>query len=328
MSSSLQEELARNQRESRHYIVYEWCNGDHGIGSEFHMMVPSLSMAYHLGRAFIVRGRWIFAGNHQNDDGFTYWFRPLVEPTSGGHIKTSTVNNNDNNIIVDAMTSYTTVNERYGGPPDKYADRGITWWKGQLLRFLMQPNQRLQQAIDKAIKVPQPFIGLQVRHSSNWTSRTRRNIPLADYMKYVEQIRRKTGINTVFVSTEDQKVIDQCTKDYPDYRFYWTRGHHRSNQNQAKAIIAGKLDGVEEGRIGLVNLFLMREASHFVGGFQSNWGRLILEHIKSSSNVDDVFHCYSLERIPIERYRSGSMKAQEFQEYNRYFCGGDDDDKK
>lgn len=309
--NSLQRELQYNQIHAKKYIVYKFCNGDHGIGSEFHMMIPSLSMAFHTGRAFTVQGNWIFAGNNP----FSYWFKPTQNQPNMKTAQKYRDNIDSIDVItIDPMTSYTTINEKYGQPPDKYQHKGIIWWKGQLLGFLMQPNQRLLKAIHNAIDIPQPFIGLQIRHSNNWTSKTRKNIPLETYMKHINKISSETGINTIFISTEDQNVINDCKK-FPQYKFYFTR-NQRTNQNQAKAIIAGRLDGAEEGRIGLINLFLMRKAKHFVGGFQSNWGRLILEHMHAIDNIPK--HCYSLERIPIERYKPGSIKQMEFSEFNRY----------
>lgn len=324
MNHSLWKELERNQKQATKYIVYQFCNGDHGIGSEFHMMVPSLSMAVHTNRAFVVQGPWIFAGNQS----FSYWFKPLVVSSTTPF--THTTKSIDPHslasakvIEIDPMTSYTTVNELYGHPPEKYADQyTIMQWKGQLLNFLMQPNQRLLKAIQEQQSPPKPFIGLQIRHSCNWTSKTRQNIPLSEYMIYVDRISKRTGIRTVFVSTEDQTVIDQClNNNYPNYRFYFTKNHLRTNQNQAKAIIAGKLNGVEEGRIGLVNLFLMRDASYLVGGFQSNWGRLVLEHMSANNEEERENYGYSLERIPIERYKPDSNKYREFSEFNQFYVG-------
>ena len=58
----------------------------------------------------------------------------------------------------------------------------------------------------------------------------------------------------------------------------------RTNENQARAIAKGRLDGEKDGLNALINLFIMRDARWFVGGFRSNWGRLVLEHMLGIGN--------------------------------------------
>lgn len=87
----------------------------------------------------------------------------------------------------------------------------------------------------------------------------------------------------IFVSTEDLEVIKSFTL-YSNFTFYYTN-IERTNKNQAREILAGKLDGEKDGVNALINLFIMRQSSWFVGGFRSNWGRLVYEHMMGTDNM-------------------------------------------
>ena len=319
------DELDRLQCQQQSYLVYELCNGDHGIKSELHMMVPAFSMAYHTNRTFIIKGTWIFGE-------FNTWFKPITKhrlsnnrlyPYSAGmDIESEASKQKFQFVSVDPMTSYTKVNDLYGHPPEQYKHKGIVWWKSQLINYIMRPSDYLLKLITNEklrLSLPEQFIGLQIRHSRNWTSRTRRNATVDEYMKLLEPIVNKTGIKTIFISTEDQAVIDELkTKKYKHLTVRYTQ-NQRLNLNQAKAILAGQLNGYEEGKIALLNLFIMREASHLVGGVLSNWGRLVIEHMTAIGNGpynNDQFICKSVDQIPIHRY-SGN-KEIEFKWFNQF----------
>jgi hypothetical protein len=264
-----------------------------------------------------LRGDWQFA----NGD-YRYWFKKItnVDDKLLEGKKVYKYSDNDKNkkfVFLDPIYSYTTINEKFGMPTEKYSSYDISWWKGQLLYFLMRPNKRLEGMITNEkmrLGLPEKFIGLQIRHSTTWKY-NRRNTPLKEFMQCAVYAKDYTGIKNVFVSTENAKVIRNLKK-YKGFKFFYTK-NERSNLNQARAIMKGELDGVEEGRIAMLNLFLMREASVFICGFRSNWGRLVMEHMLATDNKPDVI--ISLDTPLVHKYPNDSLKLKEFSWYDNFY---------
>ena len=65
--------IANNQENSHTAYRYKIKPGDHGIGSQIHLMMGCFSKALHEKKAFEIQGNWIFAG----DRPFTDLFQPL-----------------------------------------------------------------------------------------------------------------------------------------------------------------------------------------------------------------------------------------------------------
>jgi hypothetical protein len=256
-------------------FLYSIKPGDHGIGSQMHMMVSCFSHALHKNHSFAVRGNWIFAGGKP----FNHWFRPVLPK------------NVEKKSRFKTCPKYNTKIK----PLKSYAGQGIIWWKGVLENYLMRPNKKLQEKIVEvrssglvhvnggektAVSLPAAFIGVQIRHSKTWIY-NRINLPLSAFMKAVAHLNATT--KSIFLSTENPIVIKNLSA-YPGYTFYFTNVP-RTNENQARAIKKGRLDGEKDGLNALINLFIMRDAKYFVGGFRSNWGRLVFEHMAAIGNV-------------------------------------------
>ena len=156
----------------------------------------------------------------------------------------------------------------------------------------MRPNARLASIVadtrakrlirtntSGSVHLPRHFLGLQIRHSTTWIH-GRVNVPLSQFMEKVAEMRIPDQV--IFVSTEDPDVINQLSS-FSNATFYFT-DIERTNENQARAIAKGRLDGEKDGLNALINLFIMRDARWFVGGFRSNWGRLVLEHMLGIGN--------------------------------------------
>ena len=170
------------------FIIYNFVNGDHGVGSEYHMMIASFSMAYHTNRIFLLTGKWQFSGNMD----YTYWFKKITNYDEKNISDIDSFSEQCYNGLEDSLNtskfikigpglSYTFIHDKYGHPPEKYKDKSIIWWKGKLLNYLMRPNNNLLKIIDNEksrMGLKSNFIALQVRHSSSWIY-NRKNIPLS-----------------------------------------------------------------------------------------------------------------------------------------------------
>ena len=266
--------------EDARFLVYRICNGDHGVGSEMHMMVQAFSLALHTKRVFIIEGDWQFSGSD-----YFYWFEPItgIQPDfldGKDFVSLSPGALNEARFIrIEGGFDANQLKQDYSSPIEEFKQFSAVLWLSHLLCFLMRPNEYLRNLLEsekRRLGLPEKYIGAQIRHSTTWVY-NRRNIPLYEFMDCVKFFAKKTKIQDVFVSTENQRVIDRL-KNYSNFSFFYT-DNHRSNLNQARAIMAGQLCGEEEGRIAMLNLFLMKDASALVAGFRSNWGRLVLEHM-------------------------------------------------
>lgn len=258
-----------NQENANTAYTYEIKPGDHGIGSQVHLMASCFSDALHANFAFEITGKWIFAGNRD----FSYFFVPIT------HNAKRKVKCKRYQTKIQVLP--------------EFSQHAKPWYIGVLASFLMTPNARLRQLISdtrqrkllrtnaqSSIQLPRHFIGLQIRHSSSWVF-GRTNIPLQSFMQKI--IDGNLPNVPIFVSTEDLEVIKSFTL-YSNFTFYYTN-IERTNKNQAREILAGKLDGEKDGVNALINLFIMRQSSWFVGGFRSNWGRLVYEHMMGTDNM-------------------------------------------
>jgi len=273
--------IERNQDRASSALRYTIKPGDHGIGSQMHLMVSCLSHALHTNNAFEIVGDWIFAGGKP----FSHWFEPIKHNAT--HISKCPPYSGS----IEPLPSFRDMGERL-------------WYTGVLLTWAMRPNERLKGAISATrlrqllrtpsnsnARLPTNYVGMQIRHSTTWIY-GRENVPLSKFMAKLElfQIPRQT----IFISTEDQAVIDQLHL-YPKTTFYYTNVS-RTNENQARAVLKGNMDGESDGLNALINLFIMRDAQYFVGGFRSNWGRLVYEHTVGIGNKPAIVAVLDIDK--------------------------------
>eukprot|EP00943_MAST-04B_sp_MAST-4B-sp1_P008726 g8726.t1 len=161
--------------------------------------------------------------------------------------------------------------------PKKYKDEGILWWRSQLQYFALQPNDKLYLAImftKLNIGIVNDFIALHVRHGDKSTETAVFHLD-----KYMDSINRMSNLyktNTVFISTEDQGVIDSLDQ-HPEYEFKFTKGHKRQNIAIEDAFKLKLTTPEKEAFIAFKNLFISMTGTSFVGTFSSNWSRLVYE---------------------------------------------------
>ena len=115
-------------------------------------------------------------------------------------------------------------------------------------------------------------------------------------MSPLENIAAKANTRRVFVSTEDQGVIDSL-KDYPEFEFFFTTGHNRSNEAIWLLMETKRTTALKEALIAFRNLFIASMGTSFVGTFSSNWSRLVYELMLASHGGDEsLLNAYSLDR--------------------------------
>ncbi len=125
-----------------------------------------------------------------------------------------------------------------------------------------------------ALYIVNDFIALHVRHGDKSTETAVFHLD-----KYMDSIKRMSNLhktNAVFISTEDQGVIDSLDQ-YPEYEFKFTKGHKRQNIAIEDAFKLKLTTPEKEAFIAFKNLFISMTGTSFVGTFSSNWSRLVYE---------------------------------------------------
>ena len=175
--------------------------------------------------------------------------------------------------------------------PEKYRENGILWFRSQLQHFALQPNDKLYLAIMFAkltVGFENDFVAVHVRHGDKSTETA--VFHLDKYMDSIKKMSDLHGTRTIFISTEDQDVIDSLYK-YPEYDFKYTKGHKRQNIAIEEAFKLNLSTPENEAFIAFKNLFLAMTGTSFVGTFSSNWSRLVYELMYAShggSHVDFI----------------------------------------
>ena len=147
------------------------------------------------------------------------------------------------------------------------------------LFYVLQPVQKVADYVAQIrgqLNVPHPYIAMHVRHGDKYTEVP--IFPFKDYMAVAAEWRRKDNVTNIFLSTEDQNVIDEAKRyEAEGWRFYFTE-YPRLNTDIKKAIIGGRLAGDAEVLNAMANLYIAADGDYWVGTFSSNWGVATLSY--------------------------------------------------
>ena len=121
-------------------------------------------------------------------------------------------------------------------PFPEWAGLGYQWWMAQTTRYILRREQPwMRRAVASWVTatfgskgMPAKIIGIHVRHGDKY--KEMRLLPLAAYMSAAEELRAKEpDLDTVFLSTENDAVLEATKAFAPRWKFYWTK-HLRSNK--------------------------------------------------------------------------------------------------
>jgi hypothetical protein len=180
--------------------------------------------------------------------------------------------------------------------PKRYRKHGILFMRSQLQWFVLQPNTMLFCAIAftnlKSIREGN-YIAAHIRHGDKGTESL--TFHLNKYIKPLETIAERTSLHRVFISTEDQTVID-ALQHFPQFDFFYTEGHGRHNVAIEELVKAKQTNPLEQALIAFRNLFIASMGSGFVGTFSSNWSRMVYELMVATHGGESHVDFFSLDK--------------------------------
>ncbi|CAF1312508.1 unnamed protein product [Adineta steineri] len=173
--------------------------------------------------------------------------------------------------------------------PDVFQNRTLTWYRSQLLFYLMRYNAQtlahvqhlVAQSFDPpSVDLHHPYIALYVRRSDKVTNREMSQAyPLSQYFNLFDNDTHQTNITTIYINSEDNNVFNEFEQVNKNKTGYYKLLRVKTR----KDIVFGSLMGMpmnERGKIileFLTDLFIEANADLHAGTLTSNWCRLVDE---------------------------------------------------
>ncbi|KAL7545460.1 hypothetical protein ACHAWF_008809 [Thalassiosira exigua] len=169
--------------------------------------------------------------------------------------------------------------------PLAYRKMGLFWYYSQILAYLLRPNYKFLRHLETTKKQMNwdakggPVISLHVRHGDSCTGsepekKSRRCDDLNTYMERVIPVAKRYGAKSIYLSTDNQEVIDN-TSDYTE--FTWM---YQQLEKSSRSVI--EWDSIKRSNVStfalaqevLLDIFLLAEGDIFIGKFTSNVDRI------------------------------------------------------
>ena len=205
---------------------------------------------------------------------------------------------------------------------DRFTRHGRFWLISQMLHFLTRPNNGLKKQLDDhrtALRLRPPYLSLHIRKGDACTARGDCR-DLKYYMPHIQSLRAKYSLNSVFLSTPSQSVLDEI-KNYPDLHFV-----HMPVSNATEVMKQHHIDQLEEGlgqgyidagdelRHYMVDMYMLSEGSAFLGGFTSNAARLAYSLMSAGTEgclkpyeSTDINWCFAFGKLGSSVIRHNSI---------------------
>ena len=150
-----------------------------------------------------------------------------------------------------------------------------------------------------------PVIGIHIRQGDVWTSPSDldRRVHYSNFLEMVEQIADKTGIKTVFVTTDSEEVIQQLPKN-SGIDFIYDDKEKRYNIGYDEMLKQRPELRKQETLVAVKNIYLLAECDYIISARGSwFWNALALSYFrnkklngielrKKGRNIDLRFHLW------------------------------------
>lgn len=278
-----------------------------GLGSTIHIKAYSLLVALMSGRILVdspdIQWTMTFAASCESQDWACY-FAPLTNCTLPADWKSkavafTSITGHSNDPYVSSSATMNLADAQGIGSvrptsllgSNGYNQKPASWWMTQATGYVARPNTRTLQAVcyiwDCIVgggahqKQPQrPFAAMFIRRGDKWwESRLREPF---EYFDLLEGLDRNLSepIKTVYVGTDDPKMLSQIVREYStDWDLIWM-GYHRSSQgSQHHEEVARYHTAKMELQVllTLAEVFISASADVLVGTLSSNQCRLMDE---------------------------------------------------
>ncbi len=174
------------------------------------------------------------------------------------------------------------------------------WWVGQILKYLIQPQPKLQDKINKMASrydFTHPIVGVHIRRTDKLTDKEAQSHSIHEYMEHVEdwfKLYSKINPNSghtkrVYLATDDPTVVKEAREAYKDYTFI--------NNIEASESAKTSTRYEDSSLMGIIlDVHFLSQTDYLVCTFSSQVCRLAYE-IMQSLHVDASSYFYSLDDV-------------------------------
>ncbi len=281
----------------------------HGLGANMHYVTVALNRAMKLNKAMVLSGEWTYALYAAcNGRGHACHFEPYSNCSHPSQQLSDAVVYPRNDFSYSPDSDYV---------PPQWDYHGVLWYRSNLMHWFLRPNAELEAKIRLArntLGLRDRFVGVHVRrgdacvHASTSAIRPPCS-ETEEYISLVERMRSQYSVSKVFLATDDIDAMNLFSKAF---------GKDLVALNMDRSVFEGRwfieyrlIHGVVDAGVvtesTLIDLFLLRESTFFVGTFASQFSRLAFEmlvankgYVPPYASVDYpwCFHYLEQREIP------------------------------
>ncbi|XP_043204524.1 alpha-(1,6)-fucosyltransferase-like [Amphibalanus amphitrite] len=280
-----------------------------GFGCQLHHVAYCLTVAYGTGRTLVLNSRnWRY-----NRAGWEQVFQPLSGTCqdTGGRSKAAWPGTADTQVLTLPIIDVVSPRPPYLplAVPADLADRlarlhgdPSVWFTAQFVRYLMRPQQHLQNDLDafvKRVQLRNPCVGIHVRRTDKVGTEAAFH-PIEEYMQHVHEFYERRQMEAgggdgsrrcVYLASDDPSVFQDAVNKFPDYTFLGD-----PSVSKTAAVSSRYTDASLRGVI--TDIHALSLTDHLVCTFSSQVCRVAYElmqtmHVDAAdwfTSLDDIYY--------------------------------------
>ncbi|XP_066584476.1 alpha-(1,6)-fucosyltransferase isoform X2 [Prorops nasuta] len=275
-----------------------------GFGCQIHHITYCFLVAYGTERTLIIKSK----GWKYRKEGWESVFKPISDTclTTGGVPHINWPGDSSHQVLNLPIVDNVYPKPKYQPPSvpadlaprlDKIHGHPIVWWVGQVLKYLMRPQEHLQTILDNAkerLGFKKPIVGVHVRRTDKINTEAAFH-HIDEYMakvdQYFEELETPPDVKRVFIASDDPKVITSARNRYTNYEII---GDPKIAETAAvsKRYSDSSLQGI------IIDIHLLSLSDYLVCTFSSQVCRVAYELMQTYytdaynrfSSLDDIYY--------------------------------------
>ncbi|KAK2580528.1 hypothetical protein KPH14_006259 [Odynerus spinipes] len=201
-----------------------------GFGCQIHHITYCFLVAYGTERTLVIKSK----GWRYRKEGWESVFKPLSDTCLSPHgvSHANWPGDSSKQVISLPIVDNVYPKPKFQPPsvPADIAERlkklhghPLVWWVGQVLKYLMRPQDSMQKVLDNAkdkLGFKKPIVGVHVRRTDKVGTEAAYH-DIDEYMtkvdQYFDELETKPDVKRVFLASDDPKVITTARSRYPNY---------------------------------------------------------------------------------------------------------------
>ncbi|XP_012256247.2 alpha-(1,6)-fucosyltransferase [Athalia rosae] len=275
-----------------------------GFGCQVHHVAYCFLVAYGTERTLILKSK----GWRYQKDGWESVFKPVSDTclSASGVSHANWPGDSSKQVLSLPIVDNVYPKPKYqppGVPADlaprleKLHGHPIVWWVGQVLKYLLRPQENLQKVLDyskEKMGFKSPVVGVHVRRTDKVGTEAAYH-DIDEYMvkvnEYYDQLDIKPEERRVFLASDDPKVIVAAKERYPTYQIIGDPEIAKT-ASVSRRYSDSSLQGI------IVDIHLLSLCDHLICTFSSQVCRVAYEIMQSFypdaynhfSSLDDVYY--------------------------------------